>query len=218
MISEKPTLIYVTDPLCGWCYGFQPVLDKIMSRFSERLHFELMSGGLAISDPPEKISDGYAYLYNLIPDIEKITGRTFGDPFKILLEEGSYLYNSEPPSVAQTVMKQMQPQLAFDFSKKMQSAFFKSGANLNKWDTYEQLLKDYEIDKSQFKKHFSSSEYRHKTYDEFARSRKCGANGFPALILKLGDEYGIITKGYRPFDTIESHLHYLLNNLEKIQS
>ncbi|MDH5427723.1 MAG: DsbA family protein, partial [Nitrospirota bacterium] len=25
----SPTLIYVADPMCSWCWGFSPVLEEI---------------------------------------------------------------------------------------------------------------------------------------------------------------------------------------------
>ncbi|MBK9151344.1 MAG: hypothetical protein IPM26_10245 [Saprospiraceae bacterium] len=28
--SNKDTLIYVGDPMCSWCYGFSPKVDKLL--------------------------------------------------------------------------------------------------------------------------------------------------------------------------------------------
>lgn len=27
--NNKPALIYIGDPLCSWCYGIAPELDKL---------------------------------------------------------------------------------------------------------------------------------------------------------------------------------------------
>ena len=39
-------LIYFSDPMCSWCYGFAPVMDQVAERFGERLPIQLVMGGL----------------------------------------------------------------------------------------------------------------------------------------------------------------------------
>ncbi len=51
-------LIYLTDPQCGWCFGFSKNIHKIAEHFrdDERLEFSIVTGGLfhpAIVTGPE---------------------------------------------------------------------------------------------------------------------------------------------------------------------
>ena len=39
-------LIYYFDALCGWCYGFSPVMSKVQEKYSGKLDIEVVSGGL----------------------------------------------------------------------------------------------------------------------------------------------------------------------------
>ena len=32
--AQRDTLIYIGDPMCSWCYGFAPEMDKILEAFS----------------------------------------------------------------------------------------------------------------------------------------------------------------------------------------
>lgn len=213
---NKPTLIYAYDPLCGWCYGFHPVLDQLIQRFDNRLNFKIVSGGLAVGENAQTISEGYGYIRDGLKQVEKITGIKFGENFKMLAEEGSYMYDSMPPCLAQTAIKEMAPDLAIGFSFAMQKALFVEGMDLNDPDTYKSLLDEFNEDFESFLKLYNSEDVKIRTKQEFHWCKNKGAYGFPTLLIQLEDEYGIVTRGYRPYEALESHLHHLLNNIERV--
>ncbi len=215
---EKPILIYAYDPLCGWCFGFHPVIDKLATRFKENLHIHVVPGGLAIDENAQAIGEGYSYIRGAIPQVEKTTGVEFGENFKLLAEEGSYLYDSEPSCIAQTTINELLPEKSLDFAGRLQHALFTDGENLNDIDTFTGLIEDYTITPDQFKKTYQDEKTAQKTHEHFDWCKKTGASAFPALMLQIGDETGLISRGYRPYDTIESHLHHIIRNIEKISS
>lgn len=214
----KPTLIYVYDPLCGWCYGFHPVMEKLTKRFDGKLNIEVKTGGLAVDDRAQTIEEGYSYIKDALTQVEKTTGIEFGRNFRLLAEEGSYLYDSVPPCLAQLTMNKLSPENALRFAGDLQSAIFDEGKDLNDWKTYDELLIEYEVDKDSFKKEWKSEALKKQLREEFAWCNKAGATGFPTLLLKLGDEMSLMTRGYRPYDVLESHLHHLINNLDRMSS
>lgn len=210
------TLIYVYDPLCGWCFTFHPVVKKLAERFKGRIKLEVKPGGLAIGEQAQTIKEGYSFIPKASKQAESVTGVKFGRNFYLLAEEGSYFLNSEPSCIAQTVVNKMAPEHALGFAGRMQHAFFVDGKSLNEWTTYQELLKSFPVDINEFKKLWESEGIKTETYQVFDWCKENGAGAFPALLLKIDDEIGRISRGYRPYDTIESHLHHLLNNLEKI--
>jgi hypothetical protein len=47
------TLVYVHDPMCSWCWGFDPVLRELVSSLPEGVAVRRLLGGLAPdSDEP----------------------------------------------------------------------------------------------------------------------------------------------------------------------
>lgn len=40
----KPTLIYVSDAYCCWCYGFSPVVNRIVDENRDAVNVEILSG------------------------------------------------------------------------------------------------------------------------------------------------------------------------------
>lgn len=214
----KPMLIYVYDPLCGWCYGFHQVMEKIQQRFGDRLNIDVRVGGLAVGERAQTINEGFGYIKDGLQQVEKSTGIEFGRNFKMLVEEGSYMYDSMPACRAQKTMNELAPEKALSFAGTLQNALFRDGKNLNEWSTYEELISDYDIDADEFKSRFESDELKNRLIDEFTWCRNRGATGFPSLLIQIEDEISVMTRGYRPYDTVESHLHHLIRNLEKIES
>ncbi|REL38475.1 DsbA family protein [Rhodohalobacter sp. SW132] len=213
---NKITLIYVYDPLCGWCFGFHPVVQKIKKRFNGQMNLEVKPGGLAIGEGAGPISEHFSDLHSALNQVEKRTGAEFGKNFRLLAEEGSYHFNSEPPCRAQVAVNMISPDHALDFAGKLHHAIFAEGKNLNQADTYPELIEEFDIDPDRFMELFKSDKTAKILQEEIRWSRESGATGFPALLIRIGDQTSLMTRGYRPFDTIESHLHHLINNLEKI--
>jgi putative protein-disulfide isomerase len=214
---SNPSLIYIFDPLCTWSYGFHPVIIKLAERFKDRFDAEVVCGGLAVGEQAQPVSDSFAQLEQEIKQVEKITGTRFGENFKMLLHEGSYLFDSFTPSKAITAAGELIPESVIHFGVKIQQSLFRDGKNLNEPDTYLELIEEFDTDKDSFLKLFVSEDIAEKTTKQFEWCRDRDMLRFPTLLLRLGDETGTIAKGYRPYETLESHLHHLLNNIERLQ-
>lgn len=44
---QHETLYYVHDPMCSWCWGFQPTWRKIKAELPDGVSVEYLLGGLA---------------------------------------------------------------------------------------------------------------------------------------------------------------------------
>jgi putative protein-disulfide isomerase len=214
---NKPSLIYIFDPLCSWSYGFHPVIIKLVERFKDRLDVEVVCGGLAVGEQAQPVGDGFPQLEQEIKQVEKITGTRFGDNFKMLLNEGSYMFDSLPPSKAITAAGELIPETVIHFGVKVQQSLFRDGKNLNELETYFELIEEFDAETDRFLKFYNNKDIEKKTTDQFEWCRNRDLLRFPTLMLRLGDETGTIAKGYRPYETLESHLHHLLNNIERLQ-
>ncbi|WP_069130009.1 DsbA family protein [Rhodohalobacter halophilus] len=210
------TLVYVYDPLCGWCYSFHPVIEKLAERFKNRLNIRVVPGGLAVDENALPLSEGYKSIDDSLNVVENKTGVVFGQPFLQLLDEGSYMYDSMPGCKAQNAVNRLAPDEALYFAGAIQHAFFQNGANLNKPDTYLSILEDFPIDPAEFEAVFTSDEIEKITRNQFKWVQQNNASAFPALLLEIGNDTGLMSKGYRPYDTIESHLHHLIRNIERM--
>jgi putative protein-disulfide isomerase len=42
--AHDDVLYYVYDPLCGWCYGFSPVINQLKESMQDEFTIEVISG------------------------------------------------------------------------------------------------------------------------------------------------------------------------------
>jgi len=205
-------LLYIFDPLCGWCYGFSPVVKKINQHYAGHFDISVLCGGLAIGDNALPVRKVAGYISGALGQVERMTGVRFGDGFvNGILRDENYIYNSEPPCIALTVVKELAPEHIVSFAHDVQTAFFYDGKNLNDAETYIHLLEPYGIDSDVFLKKYFRDEYKNKTYIEFDYCRDIGVRGYPALVLNEDGEHRILVRGYQTYENISALLDNTIN-------
>lgn len=199
-------IIYFYDALCGWCYGFSPVIKKLYERHSAEIDFQVVSGGMVIGDRVGPINRVAGYISHAYRTVENRTGIKFGQPFLEVLKEGSQIFNSEPPGIAMMIFKELLPEKAVLFAHDIQHALYYEGQDLSIVDTYMPLLELYGIDKPSFREKFHAEEYRLKARTEFELIGQTGVSGFPTLVLKKKEEYTLLCQGYQDFEKLNTAL------------
>jgi putative protein-disulfide isomerase len=202
MENETCDLLYFFDPLCGWCYAFHPVLDQLMAAHPG-WGLEYVAGGMvrgASEGPVGVMSD---YILGELPRVEQLSGVRFGDGFKQMMREGTRHSSSVPPSRALAVVKNNFPDLAKVFVRELFDAHFVKGIDLNAIETYSEICSRLGIPIESFRNSYENEESLRLASEDFQFTANCGINGFPALVLKRGEEYFLLAKGYSPFEHVE---------------
>jgi len=194
-------LIYVYDALCGWCYGFTPVIQQLQQQFQD-IEFEILSGGMLLNTNRRAASAMYSYLQEAHKRVEETTGVIFGSSFlnEYLLTDD--LMDSEKPGIALTVFKQYQPANAVNFAHDMQVALNYHGHSLNTDTVYSQLAEKYQIPAEEFLEKIKDEKNRNATYAEFNQVQQWGITAFPAAIVDTGEQLYLIARGYTPIEHI----------------
>ena len=47
---DLPELLYLFDPLCGWCYGMSPVIQRVRQEFAGRVEVSVLCGGMVTGE------------------------------------------------------------------------------------------------------------------------------------------------------------------------
>jgi putative protein-disulfide isomerase len=199
----KRKIIYAFDPLCSWCYGFHSTFIQLKKEFDLELDFELKSGGLIVGKRIGAISEKAKYLKKSIPDVERITGVKFGEKYLKLLDEGSYISNSIPPSIAFNVLKSFRPDLDFEIGHAIQKAYYQEGKDLNSIRPYFDIAEEFEINKFGFMERYQDPIFETQTLEEFELVKSWGADNYPAILLQ--DENGEVepvSEGYVKYETL----------------
>lgn len=190
----KKEILFVVDPMCSWCWGFAPILEKLRDTMSETYTFSLVLGGLRTKG--EMSWDGRSKVY-LLGHWEQVSQRT-GQAFSgRLFENDSFDYDTYPACKAViTVRELFGMQHAFTYLHTIQEAFYTRGEDITKIDILNNLL-DETLDSRLFKTFFESDKAQILMEHDFSKARSMGANAFPSVVIIDEEGHMICQKGYR---------------------
>lgn len=204
--AQKDSLIYVGDPMCSWCYGFGPELEKIVHQFPE-LELRILTGGLR-ADGQEKIADLKDFLKGHWEEIGQITGLPFS--YAILDNEELY-YNTEPACRAVVTFRILNPERSLEYFRRLQNAFYHENQNPVSTETFSALAEKMGISKSEFLEAFHSQQTIQQTRQDFSTAQSLGIRGFPSLLLKKADKVYLLSNGYREADELHEKISDILS-------
>jgi putative protein-disulfide isomerase len=202
--------IYIYDPLCGWCYGFTPVIQELQERSNGNMEFDILSGGMIVGDNRHPFSSMTAFIQREHTNVEAMTGVKFGQAFLEKLLPSEEIMDSEKPGIALTVFKQYQPENAITFAHDMQVALNYHGQSLNNDSTYRLLIRKFSLPEDEFISRLHEEHYRYETHQEFQLVQNWGITGFPAAILDTGKQLYLCARGYTPLDRLEQTIENIL--------
>lgn len=208
----KPTLVYCYDALCGWCYGFSPVVEQLKAAYANDFNFEILSGGMVMGSRVGPVGKTAPFIKTAYKTVEKTTGIMFGDAYLAdLLGPGDMIMNSWKPSLALTVFKSSGKSDPFAFASAMQRAVYIDGHGPDEDETYRILARDAGLDPQKFLDAMHSFSVQRQTRDEFERVQRYGVSGFPTILFDFGGDAAHFVSGYRPFSDLNDALRQLVN-------
>ena len=106
-------LIYYFDALCGWCYGFSPVMSKVQEKYSGKLDIEVVSGGLFLGKRAGGVNEVAPHIKaGAYKSVERRTGVKFGQTFlEDVLKNGNMTPYDLSPAIKNELRKIMNLEL-----------------------------------------------------------------------------------------------------------
>ena len=205
------TILYFFDPLCGWCYGFSTVITELHSKYKSEIAFDVISGGMITGDRIGPIGEVAPYIKTAYKTVEDRTGVKFGEKFlRDVLDEGSTVFSSIPPSQALMAVKQLAPVMAFQFASTLKKAIYFDGINPNNFEAYLPYVEAIGISKEAFMATVQTQNTVDLTLQDFDVSNQVGITGFPTLIYIRDQKPQVLAQGY-------VSLNDLIERIEKIR-
>ena len=213
----QPLLIYCYDAYCGWCYGFSPVMKKIMEKFSTQIGIEVLSGGMMVEEAVAPIEKIGPYIQGAYKRVEEMTGVKFGEDFLWHVnhpELSDWIMNSEKPAIALCIFKEYYPERQLEFASDLQYALNYEGRDLDDNEAYLHLLEKYSIQSEPFYQKLQSEEYKETAFYEFALCRQLQVTGFPAVLMQLSDsKFHLLSRGYTSYEEMEERIDNVLKEI-----
>ena len=185
---SRPTLHYIFDPLCGWCYGAAPLIEA--ARKVNGLDIALHAGGLMTGSDRQPVTEGLRrYVMEHDQRIAALTGQPFGNAYlNGLLRDTGAVFDSEPP-IGAILAADLLGGRGLDMLERIQKAHYVEGRRVADRGVLVGLAADIGLPEATFKpmlekvagptvaKHIAASR---------DLLRRIGGQGFPAFVFDAG--------------------------------
>ena len=197
------TLYYIHDPMCSWCWAYQPVLAQLKSTLAahypaEQLKMIDLLGGLAPDSADPMPLDMQRAIQSYWRTIERDVGRPFNFDFwaKNTPRRSTY------PACRAVLSAEVQDQ-ADAMSKAIQEAYYLRALNPSDDLILIQLATDLQLNIEAFKSDLNAQHTQQNLDEQIQQSRALSAQGFPSWILVHQDKrYQIVVDYHHPQPTL----------------
>ena len=212
---DKPILIYCYDAYCGWCYAFSPVIKRISQEYQDQFEFEVLSGGMIISEEAKHISVTAGYIQQAYKVVEEYSGIKFGADYLWHINNpdlSDWYPSSEKPAIALCIFKEFYPGRQVEFATDLQYALHFEGRDLCDDEAYLHLLEKYSIQPEAFYTKLKSEEYKEMAYYEFALCKQLQVTGYPAVLIQVNEiKFHLLSRGYTAYEELTERIGHVLN-------
>jgi len=214
----KPTLIYATDPMCSWCYGFAPQLDAVLEAYRDHVALDVLVGGLR-PDQNEPVPESFqAQIRHHWQEVHRMAARPFAWDF--FERHPGFAYNTAPACRATVAMRRLRDDhgTALQYQHALQQRFYAQGQDPTRIETFAAAAEDCDTDPEQLLAVYHDPDTETETRADFARARRLGVQGYPSLLLSDGTRTRFLTAGWQPAAALKRLLARVLERLDETPS
>lgn len=185
-----PTLLYVVDPMCSWCWGFTEVRREVSEAFPE-LEWQLVMGGLA-PDSDEPMDEATkTYVQEAWRAVAQRTGVEFNHAFWFECAPRRSTYPS-----CRAVIVAGESGKAEEMLAAIQRAYYQEARNPSDTETLTALAQEIGLDPAAFEAALRAPETQERLERDFALRSGIGAYSFPSVGLLDGAQAQLLTTGW----------------------
>lgn len=210
-------LIFVADPMCSWCYGFGKELTALMRAYTE-LPLEIRVGGVRAGDTSIMTEEMKLFRLSHWARVETVSGLKFNRQAFAAME--NFVYDTEPACRAIVTAREMAPGIdLLSVFRRVQEAFYAQGLNTTEGEILAVVTAKamtevgVNVSAEQFLEHWSSTNTKRHTQEEFLEVRSWGVNSFPALILESNGQLSSVVPGYATAVELKKNVRILLDRV-----
>lgn len=189
---DRPTVVFVTDPLCSWCWGMLPHMNAAREALAERAEFDLLLAGLQIGGTAGLSEFEGARLQRLWQKVADATGQVFSGQ---LPSDPAFLYHSELACRAVEAMREITASTPWGFFEAIQRAFYLDARNPCSFSVLAELA-DGVCTPAELESAIRSPQVRQATHAGFERAKALGAHALPTVLLDTGEGPRLVCGGF----------------------
>ena len=208
----SPTIYYVVDPMCSWCWGFAPVWREFVSEIPESVAVVDLMGGLAPDNEAPMDSAMRQYVQDAWGAVKARTGAEFNFEFWNKCDPKRSTYPACRAVIAAGEQASGARSLMYDA---IQRAYFLEARNPSDAEALECVAGEIGLDRKQFTEDLGSDHINRIFQLELESVAKLGVSGFPTMVVKRESpgepaRYDLLTAGFSDIDVLRDRLSRLL--------
>jgi len=204
-----------TDPVCTWCWGSEPVLRKLETRFGEQVKISYIMGGLCedittfydsyndIGGDPDRSNRNIVKHWVEASERHGMPVRSEG--FKLFSREHRSTY---PQNIAYKAAQMQDQALANKFLRRIREASAAEARQTNTTEVLLELASEVGLDIVRFLDDFTHGPAQEAFERDLATTVEYGARGFPSFLLKYGEKEMLI-RGYKRYEEFKALIGHL---------
>jgi len=200
-MTATPHLIYFSDPMCSWCYGFSPVIEEIRRTFGTALPIRGVMGGLRPGTETPMTEEAKLEIADHWTHVHEATGLPFNGAG---MSRPGFVYDTDPAARAVVVARREGEEIAGAYLARAQRAFYAEGRDVTTPQVLGEIAEELGLDREPFLAALASAEAKGETWRDYGISQRAGVTGFPTLVAGPNSEgvYGVVTRGFAPGEQV----------------
>jgi putative protein-disulfide isomerase len=209
---STPHLIYFSDPMCSWCYGFSPVIVDIHRTFGAALPIRVVMGGLRPGTETPMTEEAKLEIADHWTHVHEATGLPFNGSG---MSRPGFVYDTDPAARAVVTARHDGEEMAAAFLARAQQAFYAEGRDVTTSGVLAEIAQELGLDRARFLEAWTSDGVKEETWRDYAISQRAGVTGFPTLVAGPNAEgvYGVVTRGFAPSEQVVTILKEWLERI-----
>jgi putative protein-disulfide isomerase len=186
-------LHYIYDPLCGWCYGAEPLVWAASN--VDGLTLKLHAGGLW--PQPTRLPDHMRrYIQQADARVGQMSGQPYGEPYlNGLLFDPELVLESRPVIAAVLAAQALDPAKALPMLRGIQHAHYERGKHVVREETLREVAAEIGLDPEAFAEALESVPVDRHIAESQELMNNVGAQGFPTFVLEIDNEWYAVPHG-----------------------
>jgi putative protein-disulfide isomerase len=182
----KATLHFIYDPLCGWCYGAEPLTAA--ARGVPGLDIALRGGGLW-PEPTQLPSETRHYIKEADARVGAMSGQPYGEPYLSgLLFDPDLTLDSRPVTAAVLAADKVAGK-GWEMLHGIQHGHYEHGWHVVRPDVLQRIAADIGLDRDAFAEALDSVDVDTHIMTTRRFMAQIGATGFPAFVLRIKEQW-----------------------------
>ena len=188
----RPKIVFVTDPMCSWCWGMAADVERARTEAADRFDFDVLLGGINIGSTHPITDFARSRLASVWRGVNEVTHVQFGRG----LPAGDFVYNSVRACVAVEAVRAILGRPPFDYVLRLQHRFFVDGRDVTDVDLQRDEAVASGVPAEDFDAAVQSPQTMTRVRDGFALAKSYGTAALPSVLLELDGARRLVAGGF----------------------